>query len=462
MTLINTPQRTAAEWRQVDTAHHLHPFTDYKALAGEGGSRIIERAEGIWLWDTDGNKMLDGMAGLWCVNVGYGRNRLAEAAFKQLQELPYYNTFFKTTTTPATALAEKLVALTPDGLNHVFLANSGSEANDTIVRMVRHFWNLKGQPRRKTIIGRVYGYHGSTMASTSLGGMHAMHRQADMPLPGFTHILPPYWYDYAVDETPAEFGLRAARALEARILELGPDSVAAFIAEPIQGAGGVIVPPETYFAEVQRICRRYEILFIVDEVICGFGRTGAWFGSDLYDLQPDLMTLAKGITSGYLPLSAVMVGDRVAETLIDKGGEFYHGYTYSGHPAACAVALENLAIMEEEGLVERVRDDVGPYLQRRLRETFADHPIVGEVRGVGLLAAVELVADKRTRARFPDYGSTGTRCRDHCFQRNLVMRAVRDAMVMAPPLVITRAEIDRMVELAKDAIDATARDLGKL
>lgn len=462
MTLINAPQRSADEWRSLDTAHHMHPFTDHKALAGEGGSRIITRAEGVWVWDSDGNKIIDGMAGLWCVNVGYGRHRLAEAAFKQMQELPYYNTFFKTTTTPPAALSAKLVELTPKGLNHVFLAGSGSEANDTIVRMVRHYWNLKGQPRRKTIIGRLYGYHGSTMASTSLGGMHAMHRQADMPLPGFTHILPPYWYDYSEDETPEAFGFRMARQLEQRIIEMGADSIAAFIAEPIQGAGGVIIPPESYFPEIQRICRKYEILFIVDEVICGFGRTGEWFGSDLFDLSPDLMTLAKGITSGYLPLSAVMVGDRVAEVLIDKGEEFFHGYTYSGHPVACAVAVENLAIMEEERLVERVRDDIGPYLQQKLRDTFADHPIVGEVRGVGLIAAVELVADKKTRARFPDYGKVGTLCRDHCFKRNLVMRAVRDAMVMAPPLVIGREEVDTLVGLAKEAIDATARDLGKM
>ena len=455
--------RTPAEWKAVDTAHHLHPFTDYKAVAAEGGSRIITAADGIWLTDSDGNRILDGMAGLWCVNVGYGRDELAQAAYRQMQELPYYNAFFKTATTPSIALAEKLVELTPDGLNHVFYANSGSEANDTIVRMVRHYWNLKGKPRKKTIIGRTYGYHGSTMASVSLCGMVAMHQQADLPLPGFTHIMPPYWYDFAQQgEDPAQFGLRAAQALETRILEMGADSVAAFIAEPIQGAGGVIIPPDSYFPEIQRICAKYDVLLIADEVICGFGRTGHWFGSDRYGIRPDFMTLAKAVTSGYQPLSAVMVGDRVAEGLIEDGGEFYHGFTYSGHPVCCAVGLANLEIIAREGLVDRTREETGPYLAEAMAAAFADHPIVGEVRSEGLIGAIELVADKQTRARFPQYGATGTRCRDHCFAHNLVMRAVRDTMVLSPPLTITKGEIDMVIDRAKTAIDATARDLGRL
>jgi len=459
MTLVN---RSTADWKAADTAHHLHPFTDFKRLAAEGGSRIITRGEGIHVWDSEGNRMLDGMAGLWCVNVGYGRHELADAAHRQLMELPYYNAFFKTTTTPAVALAETLARITPDGLDHVLFANSGSEANDTVVRLVRHYWNLKGQPRKKTIIGRVYGYHGTTLAAVSLSGMHAMHRQADLPLPGFTHIMPPYWYDYGHGLSPEELGLKAADALEQRILELGADSVGAFIGEPIQGAGGVIIPPETYWPRMQEICARYDVLLIADEVICGFGRTGHWFGSDRFAIRPDLMPMAKGLTSGYLPLSAVMVGDRVAEVLIGKGEEFFHGFTYSGHPVACAVGLANIELIEREGLVERTREETGPHLARRLREVFADHPIVGEVRSDGLIGAIELVADKETHERFPDYGSVGTLCRDHCFARNLVMRAVRDAMVMAPPLTITTDQIDEMLALAKAAIDATARDLGRL
>ncbi len=453
---------TTAEWQALDARHHLHPFTDHKSLHAGGGSRIIDRGEGVWLVDTEGRRILDGMAGLWCVNVGYGRKELVEAAHEQLMRLPYYNTFFKTTTPAPVELARRLVELTPPGLNHVFYANSGSEANDTVVRMVRHFWDLKGKHRKKAFIGRRYGYHGSTMASVSLCGMDAMHRQADLPLPGFHHVTPPYWYDFGGDSDPEAFGIAAARAVEERILELGADTVAAVIAEPIQGAGGVIIPPASYFPELQRICREHDVLLVADEVICGFGRTGRWFACELFDIRPDLMTLAKGITSGYVPLSAVMVGDRVAETLIDEGGEFYHGFTYSGHPVACAVALANIDLMEREKLVERTRDDVGPYLQEQLRAAFESHPIVGEVRGVGLIAAIELVADKATRRRFPDYGEVGTHCRNHCFNNDLVMRAVRDAMVLAPPLVITREEIDELVRRARIAIDATARDLGRM
>jgi len=464
MTVTDTPAPRAADdpRRALDAAHHLHPFTDHGALAGEGGARIIESAEGVYLRDSEGRRIIDGMAGLWCVNVGYGRGELADAAAEQMRRLPYYNAFFKTATPPSIALAARLAERTPKGLNRAFFGSSGSESVDTMIRLVRHYWNLMGEPRRKTFISRRYAYHGSTVAAASLSGMTPMHRQADLPLPGFVHVMPPYWCDYGGDEDPEIFGRRAADAVEERILELGPDSIAAFVGEPIQGAGGVIVPPASYWPRVREICRRYGILFVADEVICGFGRTGHWFGSDLYGLEPDLMTLAKGITSGYLPLSALMVGDRVAETLIDKGGEFYHGYTYSGHPTACAVALANLDIIEREGLIDRVHTDTGPYLQRRLHETFDDHPIVGEVRGVGFLAAVELVADRHTRARFDDYGAVGTRCRDHAFRNDLVMRAVRDAMVLAPPLVATRDEIDEMVDKAKAAIDATARDLGRL
>lgn len=453
---------SAADVRSLDTAHHLHPFTDYRSLAADGGSRVIRRAEGVWLWDADGHRILDGMAGLWCVNAGYGRKELAEAAYHQLLELPYYNCFFKTTTEPAAVLARRLVDLTPDGLNHVFFAGSGSEANDTIVRMVRHYWNLAGQPAKKTFISRQWAYHGSTMAAASLGGMAAMHGQADLPLPGFAHVPPPYWYDLGGTMDPAAFGREAARWVEDKILELGADTVAAFVGEPIQGAGGVIVPPESYWPEVERICRKHDVLFVLDEVICGFGRLGRWFGSQYYGVTPDLMTLAKGLTSGYVPMAAVMVGDRVARTLIDEGGEFYHGFTYSGHPTACAVALANLDLIDGEGLIGRTATETGPYLLRCLREALDDHPLVGEVRGVGLMAGIELVADKATRTFFRDRGKVGALCRDHCFRGDLIMRAVRDTLVAAPPLVIGREEIDELAGRAKAAIDATARSLGRL
>ncbi|MFQ5468570.1 MAG: aminotransferase, partial [Kiloniellaceae bacterium] len=377
----------------------------------------------------------------------------------QLLDLPYYNTFFKTATPPSVELAERLAALTPPGLDHVFYGSSGSEANDTIVRLVRHFWNLEGHPGKKTFISREHAYHGSTMAAVSLGGMEAMHGQADLPLPGFVHVMAPYWYDNGGAETPADFGIRAARAVEDKILELGAESVAAFIGEPIQGAGGVIIPPETYWPEVQRICRKHDVLLIVDEVICGFGRTGHWFASEHYGLTPDIMTLAKGITSGYLPLSAVMVGDRVADSLVERGDEFYHGFTYSGHPVCCAVALKNIEIMEREGLIERTRAETGPYLAARLA-SLSDHPIVGETRSLGLIGAVELVKDKATRAHFDEIGKAGGLCRDHCIANGAVLRAVRDVMVMSPALTITNDQIDELIRILRMGLDLTARDVG--
>jgi len=458
--MTSTPARnTTTWWRESDLRHHMHPFTDTKGLAEAGGARIITAAEGVTLTDSEGAKFLDGMAGLWCVTVGYGRKALAEAAYEQMMELPYYNTFFNTATPSSVELAEKLAEITPDGLNHVFFGSSGSEANDTIVRAVRHFWNLEGKPGKKTFISRTHAYHGSTMASASLGGLAAMHGQADLPLPGFVHIMPPYWYDFGGDLSPEAFGLKAAQAVEDKILELGADNVAGFIGEPIQGAGAVIIPPETYWPEVQRICTKHDVLLIVDEVICGFGRTGHLFASEYYGLKPDLMALAKGITSGYLPLSAVMIGDRVADTLISKGGEFYHGFTYSGHPVACAVALANLKIIEDENLVQRTHDETGPHLAKRLAE-LADHPIVGEVRSLGLIAAVEIVKDKANRGHFDDLGATGTRCRKHCLEGGLILRSVRDTMVMSPALSITTAEIDRMIDILHRALDRTAKDVG--
>jgi putrescine aminotransferase len=429
--MTSMPARnTTSWWRESDTRHHMHPFTDTKGLAEAGGARIITSAEGVTLTDSEGNKLLDGMAGLWCVNVGYGRKALAEAAYQQMLELPYYNTFFNTATPSSVELAEKLAEITPAGLNHVFFGSSGSEANDTIARAVRHFWNLEARPTKKTFISRTHAYHGSTMASISLGGMAAMHGQADLPLPGFVHVMPPYWYDFGGDLSPEAFGLEAARAVEDKILELGADNVAAFIGEPIMGAGAVIIPPESYWPEVQRICRKHDVLLIVDEVICGFGRTGH-----------------------------IMIGDRVADTLISKGGEFYHGFTYSGHPVACAVALANIKIIEDENLVQRSHDETGPHLARRLAE-LAEHPIVGEVRSLGLIGAVEMVKDKASRSHFDDIGATGTICRDHCIAGGVILRAVRDTMVMSPALTITTAEIDRMIDILHQALDRTAKDVG--
>lgn len=442
-----------------DLAHHMRPFTDYKELAEEGGGRVITHADGIYFWDSEGKRYLDGMAGLWCVNAGYGRKELAEVAAAQMLELPFYNTFFKTTHPPAAELSKILADLTPANFNHAFFANSGSEANDTILRMVRQFWQLEGKPEKRVIISRHNAYHGSTTAALSLGGMEPMHKQGGV-IPDIEHVAQPYWYGEGGDTDPEEFGIQAAKAIEDKILELGADRVGAFIGEPIQGAGGVIIPPKSYWPEVQRICKKYDVLLICDEVICGFGRTGNWFGFESLGIESaDFITMAKGLSSGYLPISAVMVGDRVAKTFIDKGGEFYHGFTYSGHPAACAVAIRNIEIIRREGLVEKVRDETGPYLAKALA-TLNDHPLVGETRSMGLIGAIELVKNKATREQFDPPGKVGIKCRNHCTENGLVMRAVKDIMVMSPPLVITTQQIDDMVALARKSIDATARDIG--
>lgn len=447
------------QWKDSDARHHLHPFTDHKALQEEGGSRIITRAEGIYLWDSEGNRMLDGMAGLWCVNVGYGREELAKVAHDQMLELPFYNNFFKSTHPPAIELSQKLAEITPEGLNRVFYTNSGSEANDTVLRMVRRYWELQGQPDKQVVISRKNAYHGSTVASGSLGGMKAIHSQGGLPIPGIVHIDQPYWFGEGGDTDPDAFGKQRAALLEEKILELGVDKVAAFIAEPVQGAGGVIIPPASYWPAIKAICEKYGILLVVDEVICGFGRTGEWFGSQYFDLKPDLMPIAKGLSSGYLPIGGVMVSDKVADVLVAKGGEFFHGFTYSGHPVAAAVALANIDILQREGIVDNVRDHTGPYLAEKWA-TLADHPIIGEARTLGLLGAMEIVKDKQTRERFGEPGETGTVCRDICFKNGLVMRAVGDTMIISPPLVITCEQIDELVSLARRCLDQTAEALG--
>jgi putrescine aminotransferase len=442
-------------WQALSRDHHLAPFTDFQALSRKG-ARIITRGEGVYLWDSEGHRILDGMAGLWCVNLGYGREELVEAAARQMRELPYYNLFFQTAHPPALELAQEIAALAPEGMNHVFFTGSGSEANDTVVRMVRHYWAVQGQPEKQIIIGRWNGYHGSTMAGASLGGMKGMHAQGGLPIPGIEHIDQPYWYGEGGALTPEEFGIRVADQLEEKIRALGDDKVAAFIAEPIQGAGGVIVPPDSYWPRIREILARHDILFIADEVICGFGRTGEWFGSQYYDLQPDLMPIAKGLTSGYVPMGGVVVRDRVVEVL-NRGGEFAHGFTYSGHPVAAAAALANLRILRDEGIVAQVKTQTAPYLQRRWRE-LAAHPLVGEARGVGMVAAIELVRNKDTHERYQGL-EIGMRCREHCFENGLVMRAVGDTMIIAPPLVISPGQIDELMEKALTCLDLTLKDV---
>lgn len=439
-----------AELQALDAAHHMHPFTSNSELA-EKGARVITRADGVTLTDSEGNKILDAMAGLWCVNIGYGRDELADAAARQMRELPYYNTFFQTTHVPGIALANKLADLAPRDLNHVFFAGSGSEANDTNLRMVRQYWALKGKPGKSVIISRWNAYHGSSVGSGSLGGMKGMHAQGGMPIPDIHHIDQPDWWSEGGDMTPQDFGLERAQQLEKAILELGEDRVAAFIAEPVQGAGGVIIAPDTYWPEIQRICDKYEILLIADEVICGFGRTGHWFGSQAMNIRPDIMTIAKGLSSGYAPIGGSIVSDEIASVI--GSDEFNHGYTYSGHPVACAVALENLRIMEEEGIVDHVRDVAAPYLKEKW-ESLIDHPLVGEAKIIGMMASIALTPNKETRAKFAsDAGTVGYICREFCFGNNLIMRHVGDRMIISPPLVLTTDEIDTLIARARKSLD---------
>ncbi|KJZ26311.1 aspartate aminotransferase family protein [Tritonibacter mobilis] len=455
MTTI-TNHLPTAELQALDAAHHMHPFTANGGLA-QKGARVITRANGVTLTDSEGHEILDAMAGLWCVNIGYGREELAEVAARQMRELPYYNTFFQTTHVPAIALAAKIAELAPGDLNNVFFAGSGSEANDTNIRMVRHYWAMKGKPTKSIIISRKNAYHGSSVGSGSLGGMSAMHAQGGLPIPDIHHIDQPHWWAEGGDTSPDDFGLQRAQELEKAILELGEGRVAAFIAEPVQGAGGVIVPPATYWPEIQRICDKYEILLIADEVICGFGRTGNWFGSETMGIRPDIMTIAKGLSSGYAPIGGSIVSDEVAGVIAQD--EFNHGYTYSGHPVAAAVALENLRILEEENVLDHVRNVAAPYLKEKW-EALMDHPLVGEAKIVGMMGSIALTPNKETRAAFAsDAGTVGFICRERCFANNLVMRHVGDRMIISPPLVITPEEIDTLIARATKSLDECYAEL---
>ena len=439
-----------AELQRRDAAHHMHPFTTQSQLANKG-ARVITSAQGVYIYDSDGHEILDAMAGLWCVNIGYGRTELADVAAQQMRDLPYYNTFFQTTHIPAIELSERLARLAPGDLNHVFYAGSGSEANDTNIRMVRHYWALKGKPSKNIIISRKNAYHGSTIGGGSLGGMSAMHEQGGLPIPDIHHINQPNWWAEGGDLTPEEFGIARARELEDAIQSLGEDRVAAFIAEPVQGAGGVIVAPDTYWPEIQRICDKYEILLIADEVICGFGRTGNWFGSQTLAIKPHIMTIAKGLSSGYQPIGGSIVCDEVAAVI--GGDEFNHGYTYNGHPVAAAVANENLRIIEEEGIIEKVRETTAPYLKEQW-ESLTDHPMVGEAKIVGMMGSIALTPNKEKRAKFKaDAGTVGYVCREHCFANNLIMRHVGDRMIISPPLIISNNEIDLLIERARKSLD---------
>ncbi|MEQ1669579.1 MAG: aspartate aminotransferase family protein [Hyphomicrobium sp.] len=447
-----------AQLKELDALHHLHPFTTHSSLRS-GGARVIVRGEGPYIFDSEGARILDGMSGLWTTSVGYGREEIAKAAYDQMLELPFYNTFFRTTHPPVVELSRKIAELAPEHLNNVFYGSSGSESNDTAIRLIRHYWALKGQPERRIIISRKNAYHGSTIAAGSMGGMPHVHAHSYPVYEGFRHVMDPYWYGEGRDgETPEDFGIRAAKALEDEILAVGPENVAAFAGEPVEGAGGVKIAPSTYWPEIQRIVDKYGILLLADEVITGFGRLGKWFGSDYYGTRPDIITFAKAVTSGYIPLSGIIVHDKIVDALMAHNDDFNHGYTFSGHPVACAVALKNIEIIERERLVERVNEFSGPALARMLAK-FKDHPLVGEVRSVGMLGAIELVANKKTRKRFADPGRVGLICRNHFFQNGFIMRAVFDTMVTAPPLICTQAHFDEAEAVIRKSLDQTLNDV---
>ncbi len=443
-----------AELQVLDAAHHIHPFTDTAAL-NKKGARIIVKAEGVYIQDSEGNRLLDGMAGLWCVNIGYGRREIADVAHAQIMQLPFYNTFFQTSHPPAIGLAAKLAQLMPGDLNRVFFAGSGSEANDTNIRFVRYYWSSVGKHTKHHIIGRKSGYHGSTMGGASLGGMAYMHAQGDLPIPGISHIGQPHWWAEGGELSPEDFGLLRARELEAEIDRLGEENVGAFIGEPVQGAGGVIIPPSTYWPEIARICRERNILLIADEVITAFGRTGKWFGCQSMGFQPDIMTIAKGLSSGYAPIGGSMISERLMQDLSSVPGDFEHGYTYSGHPVAAAIALENLRLLDEEKIVETACNVTAPYMQAKWK-TLENHPLVGQARMIGLMGAIEMTPHKASRAKFAaPAGTIGYMCREHCFANGLIMRHVYDKMIISPPLVISKSECDELVAKAWKCLDLT-------
>ena len=442
--------------------HHMQSFSDFAYTKNPTATHIITRAEGVYIYDSDDHKILDSMSGLWCVNMGYSQNSIINAVNKQMKELVYYNNFFGTSHPSAIKLSEMITDLTPEGMNKVYFTGSGSEANDTMIRLVRHYWAAKGKPSKSVIISRKNAYHGSTMAGASLGGMSAMHAQGGLPIPGIEHIDQPYYFEACVEAGEKidvdEFGRKAAQSLANKIDELGEDRVAAFIAEPIQGAGGVIIPPESYWPEISRICQERNILLVADEVICGFGRTGEWFGSDYYDIKPDLMLFAKGVTSGYLPVGGVIVRDDLVDTIVSAEQEFAHGYTYSAHPTCMAAGIANLELMKETNILHQVQSQTVPYLASKWK-TLEEHPLVGEARCLGMLAALEIVEDKNNFKRFDNSKEVVISCRDYSYENGLVMRAIVNKMVIAPPLICGSEHIDEIIEKVWKCLDLTAQSI---
>jgi len=457
------PETHTAAIQEADRDSHLHPFTSAAEHAGVL-PRLMVGGDGIHVRDDTGREYLDAMSGLWCVNVGYARHEIADAAADQARRLPYYHAFAGMANEPAASLADRLISLAPRGMSKVFFGSSGSDTNDTQVKIVWYYHNVRGQPDKKKIIARQGAYHGSTLAGASMSGLPHMHRSFDLPLDRFIHVDSPHYWRHAPEGlTELEYSDLLAANLEECIVRNGPETVAAFIAEPLQGAAGVIPPPEGYFEAVVPILRKYDVLFIVDEVICGFGRLGKWWGSDVYGLEPDLMSTAKGLTSGYVPMSACLISDGVWDVLREGSsqyGPFAHGYTYSGHPVGAAAALANLDIIEGEGLVANAAE-VGDYLQGSLRDAFAHHPLVGEVRGVGLIAGIELVEDKPTKkAHDPSLG-VARRLHELLMEEGLICRPLFNALAFSPPLILSTTDVDSIVEMFSSGLNKLTEDLQK-
>ncbi len=449
-----TPPRNSNAAR--DIANVLHPYTDHRAHA-KNGPLVIARGEGVRVWDDQGKEYIEAVAGLWCASLGFDNKRLVEAAYEQMKKLPFYHSFTAKSHEPLIDLSEMLIERSPCTMSKVFYANSGSEANDTAIKMVWYYNNAVGRPRKKKIISRLKAYHGITIASGSLTGLPANHKMFDLPIDGILHVSTPHHYHGAKPgETEEEYSTRLAAELEETILREDPETVAAFFAEPVMGAGGVMIPPASYFEKIQAVLRKYDVLFVADEVICGFGRTGNYWGCQTYSITPDIITCAKALSASFLPISAIIINERIFEGLADGSqtiGTWGHGFTYSGHPVAAAVALETLKIYDELDIVGHVRR-TGPHLQKRLQERFADHPLVGEVRGVGMVGAIELVADKAAAKNFDPALKVGARMAKEGEATGVILRNLaNDTVAFSPPLIMTEDEIDQMVERTGRALD---------
>ena len=441
------PSLSVSELRELDRAHHMHPFTNHRDMHGSG-THLIKGGDGCFLIDQDDRRLLDGLAGLWCVNVGYSCKPIIEAVHQQMERLPYYPSFFNSTTEAPVLVSEFLAKKAPPRLNRTVFSNSGSEANETALKSIRAYHKLRGQSGKYKILSRTFAYHGVTLATTSMTGLPNCYEPFDLPLPGFLQVPGPHAYGVKSEMDPETYGKWCLEETARIIAREGADTIAAMFVEPVQGAGGVIPPPPGYLAELRELLRQNNILFVADEVITAFGRLGDWFASGLWNLDPDLMTLAKGLTSGYLPLGATMISDEMSETLFE-GGYYAHGFTYSGHPTCAAAALANLDTIESLGLVPRVRDDVGPYFQKKLR-AFSSHPAVSEIRGTALIGALELIPKPGTDA-VPN--TLGVKASNLIREEGAIVRGIRDLIALAPPLIITHAELDMLFDSVKRGLD---------